>query len=244
MSVIDEFRIAVAAAEAELPDPELLPERLARACAAVLPVDGAGISLFFAPDRRLPLGASDPESVRAERLQFTLGEGPCLASYEEGRPLVADEETLRSRWPVFYDALVTETSIRGTVSLPLGEELTGIGAVDLYLIPPSDITALRLQDAMAVTDEIAAAFRDRIGGARPESEGPAWLDAPGAQRRSVVWQALGFVNSGLGVSTTDALAILRVHAFVQGQDLDELAQQVVDREVPLESLALDQDIIG
>src|SRR3712207_7738163 len=35
-----------------------------------LPVDGAGVSLFFATDRRLPLGASDPVSAEAERLQL------------------------------------------------------------------------------------------------------------------------------------------------------------------------------
>ncbi len=76
MTVIEKFRIEVAASAVDMDGPELLPERLARACARVLPVDGAGISLFFAEDRRLPLGASDHPASIAERMQFTAGEGP------------------------------------------------------------------------------------------------------------------------------------------------------------------------
>src|SRR3954454_22995239 len=65
----ERFKSALAASAAELAGPELLPERLARAAVAVMPIDGAGISLFFAGDRRLPLGASDDQSAEAERLQ-------------------------------------------------------------------------------------------------------------------------------------------------------------------------------
>jgi hypothetical protein len=242
VTLVEAFRIAVAASAAELRGPELLPERLARACARVLPVDGAGISLFFAPDRRLPLGASDPASAEAERLQFTTGEGPCLSSHAEGRPVLADEEAIRSRWPAFYDALVTHTPIRGTISLPLEDELRGIGALDLYTIPPSDIAALSLQDALDITREVAATFQAENREAGRQSDGPAWLDAPAAERRSIVWQAMGFVNAGLGVTSADALAILRAHAYAEGQPLDDLAHQVVNREIPLGDLALDRDV--
>jgi hypothetical protein len=76
VTLVEDFHIALAASAVDLPGPELLPERLARACALVLPVDGAGISLFFASDRRLPLGASDPVSAEAERLQFTQARVP------------------------------------------------------------------------------------------------------------------------------------------------------------------------
>src|SRR3954453_23000258 len=38
-------------------DPDLLPERLAHAAAAVLPVDGVGLSLHGEAGRRSPLGA-------------------------------------------------------------------------------------------------------------------------------------------------------------------------------------------
>jgi hypothetical protein len=240
-TVVEDFRIAVAASAAELPGPELLPEQLARACARVLPIDGAGISLFFAAGRRLPLGASDPASSAAERLQFTVGEGPCLSSHAEERPVVADEATIRARWPAFYDALVTHTPIRGTISLPLEDELRGIGALDLYTIPPNDIASLSLQDALAITTEVAATFQVRNRETPRRSDGPAWLNAPAAGRRSIVWQAMGFVNAGLGVTSTDALALLRAHAYAHGQDLDDLARQIVEGKTPVDHLAFERN---
>jgi hypothetical protein len=240
LSLVEDFRIALAASAVDFPDPELLPVRLARACARVLPVDGASISLFFATGRRLPLGASSVEAGEAERLQFTVGEGPCLSAHAEGRPIVADEATIRTRWPAFYDALVAHTPIRGTISLPLEDDLRGIGALDLYVSPPSEVSSLSLHDALVVGREVADTFRAESGTSRRDG-GPAWIGAPAAEERAIVWQAMGFVNAGLGVSSEDALAILRAHAYAEGQALDELAGQVVGREVPLERLGFDQD---
>jgi hypothetical protein len=219
----------------------LVPERLAKAAAVVLPVDGGGISLFFASDRRLPLGASDEQSAEAERLQFTVGEGPCLSAHASGRPIVADEAMIESRWPVFYDDLVTRTSIRGIISLPLEDEFRGFGALDLYLVPPHDVRSVPLFDSLTVGREVVATFQATNRRASPRADGPAWLDAPAAERRSLVWQAMGFVNAGLGVTSVDALAILRGHAYSEGMDLDEVAARVLDRDVSLQLLAHDTD---
>jgi hypothetical protein len=242
VTLIDQFRTALHASAAQLPGPELLPERLARACARVLPVDGAGISLFFAADRRLPLGASDAVSAQAERLQFTVGEGPCLTAHAESRPVLADEETIRSRWPAFYDSLASSTPIRATTSVPLEDDLQGIGVLDLYLVPPHDLAAFRLSDAQVVSREIVAVLRaENREDRRRRRDGPAWLDAPAAGRRATVWQAIGMVNAALEVTSPDALALLRAHAYAAGTSLDDLAAQVVGRQVPIGELSLDAD---
>ena len=241
MTLTEEFRIALASSAVDLPGPELLPERLARACARVLPVDGAGISLIFASDRRLPLGASDPVAAEAERLQFTVGEGPCLTSYATGDIVIADEATLQARWPGYYDPLVTGTPIRGTISLPLRDELRGIGALDLYVVPPRDVGSLTLRDALVISEQVAAVLVEQSRQDRAFSDGPAWLDAPAAERRSTVWQAIGFVNSGLGIPSPDALALLRAHAYAEGLSLEDLAALVLSRQVPVAELSLDAD---
>jgi hypothetical protein len=240
VTILERFAGALAASAADLPGPELLPERLARASAEVLPVDGAGISLFFASDRRLPLGASDESSAEAERLQFTVGEGPCLSSHADGDPVLAEEETIRSRWPAFYDQLVARTRVRAVISLPLVDDLRGFGALDLYLVPPNSVGSVTLADAWAVTSAVTASFTATARPSSRSADGPAWLDAPAAERRSRVWQAMGFVNAGLGVTSADALALLRARAYSDGCDLDDLAALVLDRDVPLEELAPDQ----
>jgi len=117
--------------------------------------------------------------------------------------------------------------------------LRGFGALDLYLVPPSGVDSVGLADALTVAEQVETAFQTGNGRVSPHEDGPTWLDAPAAQRRSLVWQAMGFVNAGLRVTSTDALALLRAHAYSEDKTLDELAALVLDRQVPLELLTLD-----
>ena len=66
-----------------------------------------------------PLGASSPDAARAERLEFTVGTGPCLHAHDTGQPVFVVEDDIRRRWPAFADLLFAETPFRGIVSLPL-----------------------------------------------------------------------------------------------------------------------------
>jgi hypothetical protein len=238
LTIAQDFTDCVTAAEADFPGTELLPERLAQACAAVLPVDGAGLSVFFAADRRLPLGASDATAATAERLQFTVGQGPCLMAYDTGRPVVADDEELEQRWPAFTDLLMTQTPIRGVIALPLYGPLGGIGALDLYLRAPDAVRSVSLADATVVRDALTQTFTAAMAEQPHDESGPAWLDAPPAGRRAQVWQALGMVNVGLGLRTSDAMALLRAHAYGHDIALDDVADALVQRRMSLDELSL------
>ncbi|GAA4731868.1 GAF domain-containing protein [Modestobacter marinus] len=237
MDLWHEFAARVTAAERELPGPEQLPLRLARACAQVLPVAGAGLSVFFNADRRLPLGGSDAAAGLAERLQFTVGEGPCLSAHRSGSPVLADEAELRARWPVFHDAVVARTAIRGIIALPLHGGLEGIGSLDLFVEPPGSVRDLSLADALTVTTALSDTFADAMDRQPRTDSGPAWLDAPAAGRRALVWQAVGFVSIGLDLDSTDALTLLRAQAYGTGRDLDEVAEAVLEDRLSLADLS-------
>jgi hypothetical protein len=238
LTIVQDFTAQVTAAEADLPGTELLPARLTRACAAVLPVDGAGLSLFFATDRRLPLGASDAESATAERLQFTVGEGPCITAHGTLEAVLADDSALQARWPGYSDALFARTTIRGVISMPLHGALEGIGTLDLYLREAADVRAVGLADTLAVLAALTATFSAAMDAERHRDSGPSWLDAPSVDRRSQVWQALGMVTVGLELDAPDALTLLRAHAYGHDTDLDAVAAAVVHRELTLEELSL------
>ncbi|MCZ2815317.1 GAF domain-containing protein [Modestobacter sp. VKM Ac-2984] len=237
MDLTQDFTAHVTASEADLPGPELLPVRLALACAQVLPVAAAGISVYFSADRRLPLGGSEPVAAVAERLQFTVGEGPCLTAHSLGRPVFADEDELRTRWPVFYDALATHTPFRGIVSLPLHGGLEGIGALDLYVTPPGSVRDLSLADTLTVGTALSTIFAIAMDEEPRSESGPSWLDAPAAGRRSLVWQAIGFVGIGLELHNTDALSLLRAHAYGSDQDLDAVAEAVLEERLSMADLS-------
>lgn len=202
-------------------------------------MDGASISLAFAPDRRLPLGASDDPAALAERLQFTVGEGPCLTTQTTGEQVAADEAELGERWPVYTEALASRTPFRAVLSLPLADEFRGMGALDLYLTPPRRVGDVRLSDALAVARAIVAALSTPAPIDPDRGYAPAWLDSPAAERRALVWQAIGYVNAGLDVPSVDALSLLRAYAYAHGRDLDDVARAVLDQRLPVPDLTSD-----
>jgi hypothetical protein len=216
------------AAASGLEGPELLPERLARAAAAMLPVDAAGISLLGEGDRRVPLGASSEVASVAERLQFTVGDGPCIAAQRSGEPVFAAEEDLRRRWPEFTGQLIGKTPYRGVVGLPLQRALAGIGAMDLYLEDAERVADLDVFEALAVGELITSALSEAaVFSTWSAHEGPEWLHAPAARRRAKVWEAIGKLSLALDVDRPVALDLLRAHASASDRAVDEVAADVL-----------------
>ncbi|WP_432524087.1 GAF and ANTAR domain-containing protein [Kineococcus sp. SYSU DK006] len=236
MDTAEQFRTAWTPEAARL-GPDLLPVALARACAAVLAVDAAGLSLM-GREERVPLGASEPAASTAEQWQFTVGEGPCFTAFERAEPVVADEAGLRSRWPALHDELRRSTPFRSVVALPLGLGELRIGAVDLYWTGPRPAASFDLAAAQVVAGLVHEQLLLTAAGVDPDdpSAGPAWQEAPAARRRRGVWAAVGLSCAVLGLQGTDALALLRARAYGSGQPLEEVAEAIVTGRVPVQVL--------
>lgn len=210
---------------------ELLPSRLAEAAAAVLGVDGASLSLL-SMDLRVPLGASDPTATVAERLQFTLGEGPCLDVLHGGTPLRSDDARLAAAWPQFHRELVSRTPFRGVIAVPLPFNDDGSGgALDLYLHEGVDVDVVDLDACTEVADGMVerllrAVSPAALAGADDASKVP-WLQADDARARMEVWVAIGVLVNHLALDAPDALAVLRAWAHSHDADLDHIAAQLV-----------------
>ena len=229
-------RFAVALARVDDPElaaPELLPARLARACAAVLHVDGVSVSVIQGPQMRYPIGASSAEATTAERLQFTVGEGPCLTARSTRRIVRADEPTLAHNWPQFHRRLIESTGYRAVLSLPLDSMLGDGGAMDLYLRSP-ELSGIDAADAVAAAAEFSSGLQTQRWTA--DIDGPAWLDADSMLARGLVSVAMGMITISADVDFPDALALLRGRAYSSGQSVDQIAAEVVSRSLPASAL--------
>ncbi|SHN59546.1 hypothetical protein SAMN05660350_00891 [Geodermatophilus obscurus] len=218
-------------------DPDLLAVRLARA-AAVLPVEGVGLSVHGERDLRTPLAASSEVAATAERLQFTAGSGPCLLAAQAGLPVFGTEAVLARRWPVFHDLLVTSTPLRSVLALSLAGRLKGVGGMDLYSADPDGATAVDAFEARCVAELVA----DHLDGAADWSvwtptEAPAWVNTPDARRRGRLWMAVGMLTISLQVPAADALALLRGYAYAAGRTADDVAADLVERRLPPDGCA-------
>ena len=241
VSVADRFAAASSASGANPGDIELLPVRLAKACVQVLPVAGAGLSALAHPDLRLPIGASDEVASYVERLQFTYGEGPCLRAYHTGRPQFLTADELLHTWPELYRDLTTLTPFRAVTSLPLLDNATRIGALDLYLPEPAGLNPGQLADAFTVAGLISAALAAaRVYTAEAQLADP--FDPPHGTHqqpmagRVQVWKAMGLLNVHLQLTAPDALALLRAHAYATERLIDDLAHDIVTKRFPVEKL--------
>lgn len=229
MDLADSYRTTVAARCGAAGDAgPLLPQLLSEVCVMILPVQGAGIS--GTQELRIPLGASDEVAIRAERLQSTLDEGPCLTAVAISRPLAAGQDVLAKRWPLFHSELLEQTPYRSVASVPLLTAQGGrLGALDLYSTNPEPMEESLLH---TLSEGIGAPMAAMLLGNLAAGSGlPSWLSGTGAQQRMTVWSAVGILLGRSALDNADALAVLRGFAFAEGTSLDDVADRLVRREI-------------
>lgn len=242
MTITEDFTAAYRATEGELPEPELLPVRLARACAQVLPVAGVGISMFSTGGIRIPVGATDDDAAVAERLQFTAAEGPCLDAHALARPILATETLIARQWPDFYAGLVTKTPFRAVAGIPWPQRLKGAGTVDLMFHHSRDLADLDFLSAHAVIARVEQTLdTESVIQFSALGPGPAWLAGPSANSRNAVFIAMGMLNVSLNIATADALALLRGHAYATDRTVDDVALDVANRRIEAQELRVGSD---
>jgi GAF domain-containing protein len=238
MDMLVGFTSALSAAAgpgSPLATPELLPSRLALAAQKTLPAEGVGLS---AADRlRIPLGSSHDAAALAERIQVTLGEGPCLEAMSAGRPVALTESDMTARWPTFSHIVREQAGFRSVASVPLAVDGRRFGALDAYFTDPEGALRLDLNAAAELCGHIALLLiHTPPSTLLPGIAGPGWLASDSARERMTVWQAVGLIATAQGSSTTDALALLRSVAYSRSTDLDALSEDIISRRVAADSV--------
>jgi hypothetical protein len=212
---------------------DLMPTVFTRACVDVLTVDGAGLSLT--ETLRVPLGSSDELVARAERVQTTLGEGPCLTATATAQPLVVDLESMAQRWPLFHREVVAVTPFRSVASIPFRVPSRSlVGALDLYSVEPAG--AVSLAALAEINTGIVVPIASVLFEAPGDDHGvahalPDWLQNEAASHRVNVWVAIGMLVEHARLESDDALSVLRGYAFSHGSTLDDVSLRLTSREL-------------
>jgi hypothetical protein len=204
------------------------PKQLCTACAEALPVDGVGLSLMMEdqPDGRALLGASDALGAQIEELQFSLGEGPCVSALRDARPvLIPDllDDEPQARWPMFIRE-ARPLGVGALFAFPLQIGAIGIGVLDCHRSWPGPLK--EIVEALAVADAVTIALMNlRIESG--QGTRPVDLFDLSWRTHAVVHQATGALAVLLGISTADALARLRAHAFRYSRSLEVVAKDLM-----------------
>jgi GAF domain-containing protein len=244
--VVDLAALQLAVAQAMLPDGAgnmgaSPASTVCRRCVEALPADGAAFTAMASDQARELLCASDPVIEQVQRMQFSLGEGPALESYESGRPVLVPDlaDLALARWPVLIPALA-ELPIGGLFTFPVTVGAIALGVVDMYRHSPGSFNAEDLATVLQIVDLAAAALLALRAGYNGDAERPgagdvvSWLDGTGSDQQ--VHQATGMLIGQLEVSAEEAFARLRGYAFSHDRQIGQVAADIVARR-----LVLDQD---
>ncbi len=172
--------------------------------------------------------ASDGAAV-IEQLQLTLGEGPGIDAYAEGRPvLIEDLAGAARRWVLFTPA-ARDLGVRAVFAFPLQLGAVRIGVMSLYAGPANRLVDGKLADMTTLADLVTDAVLAMQAGAGIDEL--SWALSNAAEHRAVVHQATGMLIMQLECSAQDALARLRAKAFADGVGVDEVSRLVVERQL-------------
>ncbi|MEA9986816.1 MULTISPECIES: GAF and ANTAR domain-containing protein [Subtercola] len=198
----------------------------------VLPVTGAAVSTIGSGLGVSTICASDDAAAKIDELQIDLGEGPCWEALSTRRPVIADNFAVEKHpaWPVFAEAL-RGYRIGALYAFPLTLGALDIGSIDFYSNSARSISKTELDDVTALSEIAAWQVLRRV--LADDSQNTRDVDAdpsPGFSRKQV-HQATGMIIAQLQVPATDAMLLLRAHAFSSGRTVREVAHDVVARRL-------------
>lgn len=205
-----------------------LPEWLCSACVRLLSVTGAGVVLMGSRGFEGLVAATGGLATTMDELQFSLGEGPCVDASQAGRPVLEPQfrRTGPARWPGFGPEALA-AGIEAVFAFPLQVGGIRLGVLDLYRDVPGDLSSVELSEALALADAATTILLHLQ--ARTELSGELHPDLEPIQNRAEVHQATGMVAVQAAVGLTEALLLLRGHAYSRERSLLDVARDVVAR---------------
>ncbi|KAA0110584.1 GAF and ANTAR domain-containing protein [Mycolicibacterium sp. P1-5] len=210
---------------------------LCEACVRLLAVDAAAISLVFDGTSSGTLGASGNLARAYDELQFTFGEGPCLDAVTLRLPMHVVDLTKEPRWPAYGPAMLAH-DICAVYAVPIVVAAEFVGALDLFCAEPVQLGGEALAGALVAAELAAIAVLDLLDAdlqeAVSEPNSDAWAEL-NALSRSEVSQATGMLVAQLGIEPAEALVRLRAYAYTVGRSATDVARDILDRRLELES---------
>ena len=186
---------------------------------------GAGASIINSRGRRESSGATDPVVLRADKLQYKLGQGPCLSAWAEQSPIIIQDVREESRWPK-WTAAVADLPLRSVLSAPLTTEGRRIGVIKVYSPVPMAFD----DHSVFLVDRLAGPAAALLGNAR-DRETSRELDAllMGVMaNRDLISRAEGILMERMLIGAPEALGVMLAASRDEHKPLHEVAREIVD----------------
>lgn len=204
-------------------------------CCDAFEVSDAGLMLAAPTGGHLRVMASSSATMRAlELYEVQEQEGPCLDAYRTGEQ-VANEDlaTARERWPRFTPVAL-EAGVRSVSAIPMRLRGMTIGALNLFRADTGGLGTDDLAAARAFADVATIAILQHRAADDARTVNVQLNNA--LNSRIVIEQAKGMLAQGANLDMNEAFTWLRNHARNHNLRLVDLAHDLIDGKMPLESI--------
>jgi GAF domain-containing protein len=200
-----------------------------------LPVTGVSISVFNRSGTQSSVCSSDRLAARIDELQFELGEGPQWETVRTGARVLIPDVTgdFHSAWPMF-GAAILGLDVGALFTVPLVMGAVTVGVVGMYRTTAGELSGRDLAAAAAMAAATAGPAVHRAVATAGDEVAPESAIAPAMRRE--VHQATGMILVQLETTATIAYSRLRAYAFANGRTVQDVAHDVVSRQLSFRSL--------
>ena len=200
-------------------------ERVVELCTDEVPgCDHAGISIAEEGEIRT-LAATDESLVSLDRLQVTLGEGPCLDILRNAEAAASKDLGRDRRWPAWSPRVVEEAGLRSLMGFRLFSSGESAGTLILYSRKDDGFDHEDLLEAQVLAAQAAVALATNL----KERQFHQAL-----QTRTVIGQATGILIERFGLTPDGAFAVMRRVSQNHNIKLHVIAEHLVQTGVLLD----------
>lgn len=192
---------------------------------------GAGGTLIDAQGRPTSTASTNSLVEEADRLQYELGEGPCLAAWASGQPVRVDDLRDDQRWPEWNKA-GARLGLLSCISVPLLiPDITGrtepeaIGAMKVYADRPHAFDSHSEEVLSLLAGPAALILANLQARERAAQLSDVLKDA--LHSRTVIDLAKGVLMERLHVTERGALQVMITRARAQEILLSKVAQEIL-----------------
>ncbi|MFC9350367.1 GAF and ANTAR domain-containing protein [Arthrobacter sp. NPDC057013] len=193
---------------------------------------GAGGTLIDAQGRPTSTASTNSLVQEADRLQYRLGEGPCLTAWASARTVLVEDVRTEQRWPAWSQAS-TGMGMLSCISVPLlvpdlgGRSRPGaIGALKVYADQPGAFDEHSEQVLALLAGPAALVLSNLQARERAAHVSDVLKDA--LHSRSLIDMAKGVLMERLRVGERAALQAMISRARAEGILLSAVAQRILE----------------
>jgi hypothetical protein len=188
-------------------------------------VRGAAVSAYSSGQPPELIAASDGWAARVEEIQNLVGEGPSVSAYRSNVPVAVENvDASPTLWPGYAGA-VARTGVHGLWAFPVVHGGSPVACLTLYHHPQASSDEAGWHDAGVLADIAGSAMLVDVDAL----EQGTYLGVDFYR----FYIASGVLSSRLGITTEEAAARIRAHAFSSGSSLSVMARAVIDGDVDL-----------